>query len=656
MMKKVIIYLSALAMILNLCGCTKKDPEDESETVEQNQTTDFVFDESRVGESIAAAESFAGGDGSRENPYQIANAEQLALLSKKVNNDETDYCSASYILTDDIVLNDTSNFNEWDTQTPKYQWNKIGSVMPKEGDECNNYTGEFGGVFDGQNHTISGIYVYEIVGFFANGYTVNQKKVDTPYLENGGLFGSLDSAEIKNVNIENAYLEIIGIGLSNTGILAANAHNTIIDHVNVTGKIVAGNSTVGGVIGNLKTISGTDAKQSSITNSSFDGEIILNGKFTSSGGIVGYLSGSKVSQCVNEGSITGIDDTEIGGIIGLFEGEVNQCINNGNLSHGEDVGGIVGSIAAGGMTGVSVDSKKIVVSECVNNGSISHVMELGAGIIGHGEAGVPIEITDCENHGTIAASDSAEDSCTLAGIIAMLNGTGSDIENNLSLIKNCHNYSDLESMTAFIGGIAGAVLLGDNSNVLISECENHGNIKVTAPMAKSAGGIIHSIQSCGSDSMIMTVEKCENHGNVYALSGLGIGGIIGEVTLEDNKSESEINVRECLNDGDVTGGWLASTGGILGQIENNKIPFNLTKCISSGTISVEPGEEDENPVMPQKVYIAGVVGQIFEADIVIQDCSHTGAANIPENTPTFEYIYHKVANDLNSDGYTAVIK
>lgn len=36
-----------------------------------------------------AAESFSGGDGTTENPYQINSAEELALLAKKVNAFDT---------------------------------------------------------------------------------------------------------------------------------------------------------------------------------------------------------------------------------------------------------------------------------------------------------------------------------------------------------------------------------------------------------------------------------------------------------------------------------------------------------------------------------------------------------------------------------------
>ena len=50
------------------------------------------------------AEAYAGGDGTPENPYQIATAEQLALLAQQTN--EGIGGNAYYMLTDNICLNE----------------------------------------------------------------------------------------------------------------------------------------------------------------------------------------------------------------------------------------------------------------------------------------------------------------------------------------------------------------------------------------------------------------------------------------------------------------------------------------------------------------------------------------------------------------------
>ena len=53
------------------------------------------------------ANVFAGGSGTVEDPYQIANGAQLALVKDYANK------SVHFRLTDDIVLNDTASWESW---------------------------------------------------------------------------------------------------------------------------------------------------------------------------------------------------------------------------------------------------------------------------------------------------------------------------------------------------------------------------------------------------------------------------------------------------------------------------------------------------------------------------------------------------------------
>ena len=67
------------------------------------------------------ATSYAGGDGSQSNPYQIATAEQLALLAHNVNDEGITYSGQYFILTNDI---DLFGLNGTDT----IQWTPIGII------------------------------------------------------------------------------------------------------------------------------------------------------------------------------------------------------------------------------------------------------------------------------------------------------------------------------------------------------------------------------------------------------------------------------------------------------------------------------------------------------------------------------------------------
>ena len=159
------------------------------------------------------------GDGSEDAVYEISNAGQLYWFAGLVNgtlSGVTQNTSANAVLTADIVvnknvlksdgtLNEGSSFKEW---TP------VGV-----GDDS-SYTG----IFDGKNHTISGLYFS------------NQDKV---YV---GLFG-YNSGKISNVGI----LDSCFYGGADVGGVIGYNRGTITNCYNTGG--VSGDSYVGGVSG-----------------------------------------------------------------------------------------------------------------------------------------------------------------------------------------------------------------------------------------------------------------------------------------------------------------------------------------------------------------------------------------------------------------------
>ena len=107
--RNIIAVTIILVMLFSLTGCTA----DSRETVVRVEPT-YVSEASRVASPVPAAEAFDGGSGTEEDPYQIATAEQLALLAKYVNEGNEDYSKACYIQTADIVMNDTFDLENWD--------------------------------------------------------------------------------------------------------------------------------------------------------------------------------------------------------------------------------------------------------------------------------------------------------------------------------------------------------------------------------------------------------------------------------------------------------------------------------------------------------------------------------------------------------------
>ena len=129
------------------------------------------------------ATAFAGGNGTRKDPYLIATASQLAYLAQQTNNSGSDTRDKYYRLTNDILLN--SN-----VLTPDYELNDSSArVWTPIGNGVSYYTG-FQGDFDGGGHVISGLY-------FAN-------NDDVAYV---GLFGTLaQNAVVHDLSVVDAYI------------------------------------------------------------------------------------------------------------------------------------------------------------------------------------------------------------------------------------------------------------------------------------------------------------------------------------------------------------------------------------------------------------------------------------------------------------------
>ena len=153
------------------------------------------------------------GDGTANNPYQIGTAAELYWFADYVNNGNT---SANAVLTDNITVNtgvltdegylNSSNKDNFTSWTPI-------------GNNSNSYTG----TFDGQGHTVSGLYFYDnkayvgLFGYVGSGGRVSGVGVVDFYFrgddEIGGVcgrnFGTIEScydAGYLAVSNTNAYI------------------------------------------------------------------------------------------------------------------------------------------------------------------------------------------------------------------------------------------------------------------------------------------------------------------------------------------------------------------------------------------------------------------------------------------------------------------
>ncbi len=162
------------------------------------------------------------GDGSEEDPYQIANAANLYWFADYTIN-ENNYANA--ILTADIVLNDGTfatdgTFTATGAVEPSkpFPWIRIGDA-----------DGSYSGTFDGNGHTISGMYVNGCFGLFydLSGSVVNLGIVNC-YIRDDSGTGAI--CHWNYGTISNCYTTGILSGSYGSGICNTNVFDSTISN------------------------------------------------------------------------------------------------------------------------------------------------------------------------------------------------------------------------------------------------------------------------------------------------------------------------------------------------------------------------------------------------------------------------------------------
>ena len=289
------------------------------------------------------------GDGSKDAVYEISNAGQLYWFAGLVNgtlSGETQNASANAVLTADIVVNKNVLKSDGTVNEGTFkEWTPIGNT-------CNGSYSPYTGIFEGQNHTISGLYFKQEntseVGFF--GY-------------NGG--------KISNVGILNSYF----CGFSRVGGVCGYNSSTITNCYNkgVVDGTADGASSFGGVCGcNL-----------GILTNCYNTGIVKGQSFV--GGVSGD-NNKTITNCYNTGIVS--DQSYVGGIDGDNSGTITNCNNEGKVSGTEDSVG-----------GVSGDNNK-TITNCYNTGIVSGQSYVG-GVNGYNKNGTIINCyTTSEVNGT----------------------------------------------------------------------------------------------------------------------------------------------------------------------------------------------------------------------------------------------------------------
>ena len=222
------------------------------------------------------------GSGTSSDPYMITSAGQLAQLATFVNEGNTFYNNKYYKLGNDINLSDYgAGFNNG------AGWVPIGI--------CSNINNCFKGVFDGNNHKISGLYI-------------NRQGNDDLWAV--GLFGAVRGGTVKNLGVEDIN---INVNTRVGGIAGAVDSYGMVENCYTTGSITSGDANIGGIAGIVF--------EATLSNCYSTCDVSGNEE---TGGVVGNVEEGFILNCYATGHVSG--NSYIGGVAGyVTDSEVSNC-------------------------------------------------------------------------------------------------------------------------------------------------------------------------------------------------------------------------------------------------------------------------------------------------------------------------------------------
>ena len=306
----------------------------------------------------SVAESFAGGKGTKDDPYQIATGSQLAYFAKRVNAEEygEKYADTYFELTEDIDLGGK-------------EWTPVGETVADLIMGGHEYF-VFSGNFDG------------------NGYTIKNLTIGTetsPYSGDVcGLFGAT-SGTIEDVVLENVSINYVGgnhssgYGFRMGGALVGYSMGDIVNCTVIGLDMKAGSDGSYVALNSIGGLVGIQDGDTTVSHSRVSGKIEESTKKGNVGGFVGTLAkGSSAKYCGADVSVEVTGNGRgiaVGGFVGIGNGVtidetlIENCYATGNITGAEYAGGFVGNISG------------LNISNCYAKGDVSNCF-VGASFMG----------------------------------------------------------------------------------------------------------------------------------------------------------------------------------------------------------------------------------------------------------------------------------
>ena len=554
------------------------------------------------------AESYGGGDGTEENPYQIYTSNQLALLAQQTNNGTGG--DAYYKIMENINLANCDGGIQ--------QWISIGTPE-------HPFTGHFDGWGDAK--TILNLH---------------QTISDGDAQPLGGLFGCTNGAEINNVHLAQCYVSGNG---KYVGTLVGYAGLTNISNCSIyDGRASTDNENgrAGGLIGFAGYTygeQGTDEQTYSIMACQVREAVKVESSLIA-GGVVGQVNDVHarapyvIVGCWMTGSAEGFNvqgGSATGGVVGsMWYGTMEGCSNNqkvvgGRYNGGGVVGGLVGMCNYGDIS-LCLNNETGQVS-CPDTAYNVHVGGI-AGFLGSGN------VVGCSNNANVDGLGCC------GGIVGIYMFRESP--DSTHFIQNSHNMGMVTcNAHEYAGGIVGYVGVS-SGNLYIIECSNHGDVAIENEYHGYAGGILGS-----SNSNRTFIMNAFNRGLVRAPKYAG--GILG-----GDGDHRHCTIQNVYNTGVVI--TEEETKGAIAFEQGETDHFS--DCYWLGLLENHDGVSEGEPLQhscafwPTTYYGEWSLDSLqFGHDLV--EALNTGAEALVEQYPAVLTLVHRweYDSDHNNDGF-----
>ena len=447
--------------------------------------------------------------------YYIHSSSNLAQFAWMVNDDGTTFDGKTVILMDDIDLS-------------AFWWTPVGgnpSVSSAGEDPDIHFHNAFQGTFDGQGHTIRGLWFSPdhvavapmtaglfgtVVGTAAgmntvgdgNTASIRNLKLEVAAFESDSVFAGAVAGLVSHADVQNVSVS----GAANVALW----HGFVQDMVGNTINVAHGDSlypidtgAVGGLFGRAAACTLSNCVNALIVVAEVRGEDWENNEMLCVGGVAGYVDDVVADGCRNSGIVATTD-----AVPGL---RAPSWIDEKNIHHsgGSDfmffVGGLFGFGVANGVT------PTLTASDCVNEGEVDT-----RGVLNY-----------------IVATGG------IVGTIGLW-----EVEDGCATLVNCHNRANILG-GRLVGGIAGFLSLYSK----IRDCSNAGYAESSFYGGGIVGGLI------GGE-----VKNCWNSGGVAGVKAGGVAGYFSGSQME--------NCYSSATDAEVTGtAPFPDLGALMGYLD-----------------------------------------------------------------------------------------